>query len=196
MVAGVSTARHRQVAFKVGPGCGTYTFDLPMTKTDTQALGKRWSHSCACSVAASAGLMCPVKVAKDLHIAASGFSPVGVDPDPGMRPLWPTRRGRLPSKRLVTLTFQKLAVMSGLGARVTGHVCQVTGAQAMAAAGIELWLIQAFCRWGSRAVLEYVRDCQLVSATDMAVRVAKCNSRKFVRVCTSGWIPGLSRSWR
>ena len=43
----------------------------------------------------------------------------------------------------------------------------------MAAAGIELWLIQAFCRWGSRAVFEYVRDCQLASATDMAVRVAK-----------------------
>ena len=43
----------------------------------------------------------------------------------------------------------------------------------MAVAGIELWLIQAFCRWGSRAVLEYVRDCQLASATDLAVRVAK-----------------------
>ena len=44
------------------------------------------------------------------------------------------------------------------------------------------WLWQAsscgssrpFCRWGSRAVLEYVCDCQLASATDLAVRVAKC----------------------
>ena len=43
----------------------------------------------------------------------------------------------------------------------------------MAVAGIELWLIQAFCRWGSRAVFEYVRDCQVASATDMAVRVAR-----------------------
>ena len=43
----------------------------------------------------------------------------------------------------------------------------------MALAGIELWLIQASCRWSSRAVLECVRDCQLASATDMAVRVAK-----------------------
>ena len=47
-------------------------------------------------------------------------------------------------------------------ARVSGH-----GRQAMAMAGIELWLIQAFC--GSQAVLEYV---QLASVTDMAVRVA------------------------
>ena len=43
----------------------------------------------------------------------------------------------------------------------------------MAVAGIELWLIQAFCRWSSRAVRENERDCQLASATDLAVRVAK-----------------------
>ena len=78
-----------------------------------------------------------------------------------------------PSKKSVTLTFQKLAGLSGVDVKITGHVCRVTGVQAMAVAGIELWLIQAFCRWGSRAVLEYVRDCQLASATDLAVRVAK-----------------------
>ena len=43
----------------------------------------------------------------------------------------------------------------------------------MAVAGIELWLIQAFCHWGSRAVFEYARDCQLASVTDVAVRIAK-----------------------
>ena len=37
----------------------------------------------------------------------------------------------------------------------------------------ELWLIQAFCKWRSRAVSEYVRDCQLASAVDVAVQVAK-----------------------
>ena len=43
----------------------------------------------------------------------------------------------------------------------------------MAVAGVDIWLIQAFCRWGSRAVLEYVRDCHLSSATDVAAKVAK-----------------------
>ena len=168
----LSTIRCSQVSFKAGPGCGSCTFDLPVSKTDTQALGKRRTHTCTCSAAGGRSL-CPVKTARDLHAAARSFAPAGANPDPGMRPLWPTRRGQFPSKKSVTLTFQKLAGLSGVDVRITGHVCRVTGAQAMAVAGIELWLIQAFCRWGSRAVLEYVRDCQLASATDLAVRVAK-----------------------
>ena len=43
----------------------------------------------------------------------------------------------------------------------------------MAAAGVDIWLIQAFCRWGSRAVLEYVRDCHSPSTTDVAAKVTK-----------------------
>ena len=35
----LSTTRCRQVTFKVGSGCGSCTFDLPVSKTDTQALG-------------------------------------------------------------------------------------------------------------------------------------------------------------
>ena len=54
--------------------------------------------------------------------------------------------------------------------RVTRHVFRVTGAKAMAVAGVDIWLIQAFCRVGSRAVLEHVRDCHLSSATDVAAK--------------------------
>ena len=43
----------------------------------------------------------------------------------------------------------------------------------MAVAGVDLWLIQAFCRWGSEAVLGYVRDCQLMAAVGMSRQVAK-----------------------
>ena len=49
----------------------------------------------------------------------------------------------------------------------------VVGAQAMAVAGVDVWLIQAFCRWGSRAVVEYIRDCHLSSAMDVATRVTR-----------------------
>ena len=52
------------------------------------------------------------------------------------------------TKRLATCTFQQLARLGGMDSRVTGHVCRVTGAQAMVAAGIELWLIQAFLPLG------------------------------------------------
>ena len=147
-----------------------------MSKTDTQALGKRRTHTCTCSAAGGRSL-CPVKTARDLHAAARSFAPAGANPDPGMRPLWPTRRGQFPSKKSVTLTFQKLAGLSGVDVRITGHVCRVTGAQAMAVAGIELWLIQAFCRWGSLAVLEYVRDWRLQPIWQYVLPRA-CNSRK------------------
>ena len=92
----LSTIRCSQVSFKAGPGCGSCTFDLPVSKTDTQALGKRRSHTCACSAAGGPSL-CPVETARDLHAAARSFAPAA-NPDPGMRPLWPTRRGQFPSK--------------------------------------------------------------------------------------------------
>ena len=38
---------------------------------------------------------------------------------------------------------------------------------------MDIWLIQASCRWGSRAVLGYVRDCHLSAATDVAAKVTK-----------------------
>ena len=41
----------------------------------------------------------------------------------------------------------------------------------MAVAGVDVWLIQAFCRWSSRAVLEYIRDCHLTSAEDVSRKV-------------------------
>ena len=154
----LSTARCLQVTFRSGQGCGLCIFDLPMSKTDPQALGKKRTHSCTCSTNEA---LCPVKVARKLHDAALQHSPAGAHPLQGMRPLWPSANGKFVSKRAATSTFQKLAVMVGIDSRITGHMCRVTGAQAMAAAGVDLWLIQAFCRWGSRAVLEYVRDCQL-----------------------------------
>ena len=74
----LSTARCRQVTFNDGPGCGTCTFDLPVSKTDLQALGKCRTHSCACSgVVPGSDALCPVKVARSLHAAAAKFAPPG-----------------------------------------------------------------------------------------------------------------------
>ena len=162
----LSTARCMQVTFLGGEGCGRCIFDLPVTKTDPQALGKKRTHACACSatVVAGGGTLCPVKVARKLYHGAFHHCPDGAHPIPEMRPLWPTVDGQFVSKRAATLTFQKLAALTGTDARITGHACRVTGAQALAVAGVDIWLIQAFCRWGSRAVLEYVRDAHFVSS--------------------------------
>ena len=88
-----------------------------------------------------------------------------------MRPLWPAVSGKFVSKIAATVTFQRLAELTVMDSQVTGHACRVTGAQAMAVAGVDVWLIQAFCRWGSRAVLEYIRDCHLTSAENVSRKV-------------------------
>ena len=167
----LSTARCMQVTFLGGPGCGRCVFDLPVTKADPQALGKKRTHTCACSTIAGSEALCPVKVALKLHRAATQHGPVGAHPLPGMRPLWPAVSGKFVSKRAATATFQKLAVLTAVDSQVTGHACRVTGAQAMAVAGVDVWLIQAFCRWGSRVILEYIRDCHLTSAEDVSRKV-------------------------
>ena len=98
-------------------------------------------------------------------------SPVGAHPLPGMRPLWPAVTGKFVSKRAAIVTFQRLAELTAVDSQVTGHACRVTGAQAMAVAGVDVCLIQAFWRWGSRAVLECIRDCHLTSVENVSRKV-------------------------
>ena len=53
--------------------------------------------------------------------------------------------------------------------RITGHSARVAGAMRMAYAGHPLWTIQVFGRWGSTAILGYVRDAILgVQGGDLA----------------------------
>ena len=89
----------------------------------------------AATVVAGGGTLCPVKVARKLYHGAFHHCPDGPHPIPEMRPLCPTVDGQFVSKRAATLTFQKLAALTGTDARITGHACRVTGAQAMAVAG-------------------------------------------------------------
>ena len=67
-----------------------------------------------------------------------------------MRPLWPAVSGKFVSKRAATANVSEVGGVDSSGLQVMGHACRVTGAQAMAVAGVDVWLIQAFCRWGSR----------------------------------------------
>ena len=73
----------------------------------------------------------------------------------------------------------KLAARYGLAThhasgapRYTGHTARASGAQQLAARGIELWKIQIFGRWGSAAFLRYVRSSPLASMTKLASEAA------------------------
>jgi hypothetical protein len=65
-------------------------------------------------------------------------------------------------KRHVVGTFKLLVELMALDATgITGHSARVAGAQRLAAAGVPAWRVQAFGRWGSMAVLKYVREAML-----------------------------------
>ena len=115
--------------------CVRFTGDQDRPSSSGQ---EAYAHMCSTVVGSEA--MCPVWVATKLHRAATQHSPMGAHPLPGMRPLWPAVRRKFVSKRAVTTTFQRLAELTAIDSQVTGHVCRVTGAQAMAVAGVDVWV--------------------------------------------------------
>ena len=137
-----------------GSTCGTATVDLPVSKADVRALGKRRTLRCACPSA-----LCPLATAKFLvDQARARPSSSGVSDE--FVPLIADGAGRPVTKAAVVATFKKVALAAGMApsARITGHSPRVTGAQRMALAGISEWRIQVFGRWGGATVLRYIRD--------------------------------------
>jgi hypothetical protein len=61
-----------------------------------------------------------------------------------------------------------LAIATNCMNFINGHSGRATGAQIMAAAGCSEWRIQVFGRWGSSAVLCYLREAQPATSTLLA----------------------------
>ena len=153
-----------------GPGCGIASFGFPVSNFDVHALGKVRSHGCACPAA------CPVLALRKLvefAVGGSGSGPAsggfpsvgGVRPNDSffkkavsLRPLCPTPAGGFPTKVGMTSVFQRFGLELGVSKHITGHMPRVSGAVHLAKAGLEIWKIQIFCRWGSDVVLRYIQD--------------------------------------
>ena len=152
--------------------CGRCAFNLPATRTDPQALGKKRTHACAC---------CSESLCQEVAPCRSSSWTSWCSPN---LPLWPSVGGQFISKRAATLTFRKLAALTGTDARVPS-----LGTRAGSPvhkpwrwrSGHLVDPIQAFCQWGSRTVLEFARDCHLSSATDTAAKVTK--GLRLMEVC-------------
>ena len=137
---------------------------LPSSKADWKALGAVRSHRCSCDFAEED--ICPY------HCMVAHLGDIGQDPD---SPVFPGIDGRSATKAGWADTFQELARQLGLplthpnGARCwTGHSARATGAIHLAATCIDLWRIQIFGRWGSDAVLLYIRDGPVAQLDDLA----------------------------
>ena len=94
-------------------------------------------------------------------------------------PLFPNARGSVCSKQDMVDTIRAAARILKLPSQsidgthqLTGHSLRVTGAQGLAAAGLETWAIQLLGRWGSDTVLQYIREAPLAASKTWASKVA------------------------
>ena len=94
-------------------------------------------------------------------------------------PMFPRIDGGVVQKEDMVSTIEHAAAALGTplqsadgGERISGHTLRVTGAQGLARAGVECWAIQLLGRWGSDAVLGYVRAIPLERSAGWARRVA------------------------
>ena len=126
---------------------GFGTINLPVSKSDWQALGKRRSHQCICP-----DELCPVRAVGCL--LASGCRRAQ-----GNCCLIHDGQGHPLQKEAMVQRIQAIAQSSGHGNLVIrGHSLRVTGAMRMALAGIPVSVIKVFGRWASEAVMQYLRE--------------------------------------
>ena len=140
------------------------TWLLPASKTDHMALGVSRSWGCLCGIGS---LPCPYHLAathyKWVRDQCVSFSARADD-----FPLFPTVTGEVADKEAVVQSFE--AIASALDEplytpdgvrRYGGHSARVTGAQSLAAHGVEVLKIRILARHSSDAIMRYVADAPL-----------------------------------
>jgi len=161
------------------PGIPQVKFHLPASKSDVQATGTAREHGCSCIGVPVPS--CPAHAAWDhLTFLRNRFADhwQSSSPSPEL-PLFPSELGTACSKDSMVATIVHAASLLGVelsspdgSERVSGHSLRATGAQGLAAAGIDTWAIELMGRWGSEAVRGYIREARLADATAMTRRVA------------------------
>ena len=135
------------------------------------------SHGCCCT-SSSPSVLCPYHLMLDHFTMLQERFPARFDEFgwalPGF-PLFPDSVGNACSKAGVTHTIR--AAASKLGQALvdpgglylhSGHAMRVTGAQALARAGLPELTISLLARWGSSAVRTYIRKAPLSASHRLA----------------------------
>ena len=161
----LSTLRARFVTL-AREGVPTVSLLLPASKNDSSAQGARRTQACVCP-RGRVLYNCPVHAAWDQILVLRRRFPerFTVDgPDLGL-PLFPRPDGRPATKAAITETILTAARLLGTPlrsedgtARISGHSLRPTGAQGLTRLGVDCWAVQLLGRWGSAAVLRYIRE--------------------------------------
>ena len=157
-------ARARHVTIELGTPV-VATFLLPTSKTDPEAKGVARAHPCVCG-GGPYRVDCPAHAAWDqLIMLRRRFPHRHVDGRPHVDlPLFPDVFGKVATKKHFAQTIAECAVRSEQPTqnvdgtlKVTGHSLRASGAQMLAHLGFGLLDVQLIGRWGSDALLTYVR---------------------------------------
>ena len=146
------------------------TLLLPVSKKDPRAIGCERSWSCLCRDGGGSRPDCPFHAAvAQLRLLESTF---GADMLQSL-PLFPDQFGLVADKATVVQALEATVVGYGgdilgpSGARILGgHSFRVTGAQRLAAAGVEIIKVMVLARWSSEVVLRYVKDAPLAGLSE------------------------------
>jgi len=171
---------------------------LPASKTDAEARGVARAHGCCCSAASPAS--CPFHAVESQLSRLRRLFPGrwSADGPAADLPLFPAADGTVVTKEAMVQTIVEAARRLGVplsspdaSARVSGHSLRVSGAQGLARAGVDSWAIQLLGRWGSSAVLGYIREVPLELSASWATRAARSRTLdEVLRQRSLGPVPG------
>ena len=161
---------------------------LPASKTDIGAQGVRRSHKCACEAAPDGTKLLPRSLCPCCCLRAQlQFAQANAE-DGDFSPLFPTEELEYPAKQAVIATIVQAAKKLHLpttghtGAPLWGgHSFRRGGAQYLAAAGVEIWRIQALARHSSGAILGYIENAHIPSLSSVAAEAAAGRSLASIR---------------
>ena len=177
----ISTAPAAMITFRMTPSGLQASWLLPASKADPSALGQERTHGCCCGSGVFANV-CPAHALWAQRATLRALFPDRHD-EAGMPnldlPLFPSAQGTAVSKEAVVATIREAARRLGLPATSadgwplwSGHSLRAGGAQSLAQAGLDIWIIQLLGRWGSSVVLEYVRQAPLLASHSWAARAS------------------------
>ena len=147
---------------------------LPATKTDPGAISVTREWGCLCSSSSSA--RCPAHRAQEhFEEMERRFGPREYWAED--LPLFPSAAGGVVEKEMVVRTLEALGARAGMNLRdelgrraLGGHSLRVTGAQYLAAMGVELYKLALLARWSSPIIMRYVGEAPMAGITADARR--------------------------
>ena len=182
MTRGIELAMAKQVHLWAEVNHNTVFWTLPVDKTHTGGGCITRPHKCCCG--SRLDTICPYHAAcRHLRRLYKAFNFKDMEGQQFENfPLFPTEHGEHMTKTEVIAILRAVIALTGTALQRPGptgnmrdkfgeHVMRVSGAQLMARAGIELYIIQLYGRWGSWAIERYVQEAYLHGPANVAKTV-------------------------